>query len=357
MSWYVIDAVDGAFERTRKCLLEPFDFWKWVKLAIIVLLIGGGASFNSGGGNYSFDESDVPSSQDLPAGLGELFHGISENIAANAVAYVVGAVLLIIILALVLAYISSVMEFVLVRSLVSNDVRFWEYSRSFLGKGLGLFLLRLLIGIIYLIIIAIMALPFIYFMVGQSDGNLESSLVAGIVYFIFLLFFIIFVLAVIGGIVGSFVNLSIPVSLYSGTGIFKALSMVLRKFRQDWQQIIIYWIGRIVLNIAVAIVVGIAALIVAAIALLLLLIIDGGFYLVLSALLPGSDMLVWLILAPVIFIQMVLFILAMAFVGMPARVFLKYHMLTFLQMWYSGLEIPMFDQLQETMGEAEAAPL
>ena len=44
MSWYVVDAVDRAFDRTKKCLLEPFDFWKWLKLAIIVALIGGGGS-------------------------------------------------------------------------------------------------------------------------------------------------------------------------------------------------------------------------------------------------------------------------------------------------------------------------
>lgn len=357
MSWYVVDALDGAFERTKKCLFEPFDFWKWVKLTIIVLLLGGGASFNSGGGNYSFDESDMQNLPDFPAGPGDFFHGISDSIASNVLGYIIGAIILLILLALVLSYISSVMEFVLVESLVSNDVRFWEYSRRFLGNGFALFLFRLLIGIVFLIIIAILSLPFIYMLIGQGDGNMENARAAGIVFFILFLIIIVFVLALIGGIVGSFVNLSIPVSLYTGSSIFKAFSMVLAKFRQDWQQIILYWIGRIILSIAVGIAVGIAALIVAAIALMLFLIIDGGFYFVLSALLPGSDMWVWLLLVPVILIQIVLFILIMAFVGMPARVFVKYHMLTFLQMWYAGLEMPMFDETQETTFEYTEASL
>ncbi|TGC09141.1 hypothetical protein CUN85_07155 [Methanolobus halotolerans] len=347
--------MDKAFERTKKCLLEPFDFWKWVKLTIIVLLIGGGASFNGGGGNYSFDGSDVPSSQDIPAGISDIFQMISNNIAANASGYIIGAVLLVIILALVLAYISSVMEFVLVESLVSNSVKFWEYSRSFLGKGFGLFLFRLLLGFIYLVLIAIVTLPFIYYLMSQTDAGPGNSLAASIAYLIFLLIFIIFVLVIVGGIIGSFLNLSIPVSLYSGSSIFSAFSMVLKKFGQDWQQIIIYWIGRIVLNIAVAIIVGIVVLIIAAIALMLFLVIDGVLYLVLSALLLGSDLLIWIILAPVIFIQIIVFILAIAFVSMPASIFLKYHMLTFLQMWYSRFEIPMFDQLQDSdTGDTES---
>ncbi|QLC49868.1 hypothetical protein HWN40_06205 [Methanolobus zinderi] len=356
MSWYVVDAVDRAFERTKKCLIEPFDFWKWMKLTIIVLLVGGGMNFNTGGGNYSFDETDMPVSQDFPTGAENVFENIYDTVSMNALAYMVGAILLIILLALIFAYISSVMEFVLVESLVSNDVRFWEYSRSFLGKGFGLFLFRLLLGILYLLIIAIVALPFIYYLTGQTDASLESSMLANIVYLIFLLIFIFFVLGVIGGIIGSFVNLAIPVSLYAGSGIFGAFSMVVKKFRQDWKQIIIYWIGRIVLNIAVAIVVGIAVLIMSAIALLLFLVFDGAVYFVLSAL-TASDTLVWIILAPVVFIQLIIFVLAIAFVSMPARVFVKYHMLTFLQMWYPEIEVPIFDRYKGSPMEDTATSL
>ena len=53
MSWYAIAAVDRALSRTKKALFEPFDFWKWAKLAIIIFLIGGGGS-NFGGQGTSY---------------------------------------------------------------------------------------------------------------------------------------------------------------------------------------------------------------------------------------------------------------------------------------------------------------
>ncbi|MBN2110670.1 MAG: hypothetical protein JW705_06240 [Methanosarcinaceae archaeon] len=347
MSWYVLDAVDGAFERTRKCLFDPFDFWKWVKLIIIGVLIGGGANFNGGSGNLNtFDGSDVSAFKDMPTGHSDLLHSISDNIAADALGYLIAAILLILLLVLILSYISSLMEYVLVESLVSNDVRFREYSRRFLGKGFGLFLLRLMISVIYLVIIATITLPFILYIIRQPEEAVVNSIIAMLVYFLFIFIFAGLILAVVGAIINSFVNLAIPVSLYTGSDIFRAVSMVLKKFRQDWEQMIVYWAGRTILSIAVTIAVIIGVVIVLAIAALMLLAIDGLLYFTLSALLSGSESAVWMILIPLVLVQIFLLMLIIGFVTMPARVFVKYHMLTFLQMWYPQLEIPMFDRLQ-----------
>ncbi|WP_054865166.1 DUF7544 domain-containing protein [Methanosarcina barkeri] len=58
MSWYAIGAVDRALSRTREALLEPFDFWKWVKLAIIVFLLGGVSSYGNSSG-YNIGSEDL----------------------------------------------------------------------------------------------------------------------------------------------------------------------------------------------------------------------------------------------------------------------------------------------------------
>jgi len=50
MVWYSIDVINAAVNRTKKIILEPFDFWKWIKLGIIILFIGGG--FGSSGSNF-----------------------------------------------------------------------------------------------------------------------------------------------------------------------------------------------------------------------------------------------------------------------------------------------------------------
>ena len=345
MSWYVLDALDRAVERTRKCLFEPFDFWKWMRLAVIVLLLGGLGSSGGNTSNYSYGESDMGPFADIPAGVAGPLQGIYNMFSANAFEIIAGLILLFIVLVLLFSYISSVMEFVFVESLVKNDVRFWEYSRRYLGKGFGLFLFRLLIGLFMLAIIAVVAFLFLYpYITGYAVANFPAS---NIFLILLLIFAIILVFLVFGGLVNSFIGLSIPVALYTNNNIFRAFSLVLRRFRQDAGQIVLYWIGRIILSIAAAIVVGILALIVIVAALLIALVVDGLIYLLITSLLPGS-MLVWLVLAPLILVQFILFILALAFVSVPAQVFLRYHLITFLQAWYPEMTIPVFDGLEGT---------
>ena len=69
MSWYGIDAVDKAFSRTRKALFEPFDLWKWAKLAIIIFLLGGVASnYGSSGTNYKIGSEDLENLPNIEPG-------------------------------------------------------------------------------------------------------------------------------------------------------------------------------------------------------------------------------------------------------------------------------------------------
>ncbi len=343
MSWYVIDALDRAIERTRTCLIEPFDIWKWVKLAIIVFFIGGvGSSFNGGGnsGSYGGSESDLSG---IPQGFIDVVSNFYEHLMSySGVTLILLAIVLIFLFALIMGLIGSVMEFVFVESLVQNDVRIREYFSRYLVKGVALYVLRIIVVLGVLLLVAILALP-LFLITGGMDGGGDSLGAASIVLLIMGFLAIVFVIAIIAGIIGSFINLAIPVSLYSKCNIFSALSRVFGQFRHDWQQMALYWIGRLVLAIAVGILVAILAII-AMIALgILLLIVDLILYFGLSAIL--ADTTVWLLLIPILIVEFIVFIFVMAFVGMPARVFMKYHMLTFLQKWYP-VEIPMFDNSQ-----------
>ncbi len=352
MGWYVVNAVGKAIERTRTCLFEPFDLWKWMKLVIIVMLIGGGSSFNGGGGGNSLDDitlQDPGATDSFTEALGE---SIDKLQTGPGLELIIGIILLILILILFFSYISSVMEFVFVDSLVSNDVRFWEYFRRYLGKGLGLFVFRLLVFVVLLSLIALMALSFVIPLIGSSWDTFPDAIMSNIVSFILLLIGIILIAAIIGGIIGSFINLSIPVAIYTETGIFRAFANVFGQFRKNWQQFLVYWIGRFFLGLAVGIAVGIILLITIILAGFFILLADLLIYFTISALLSGSDTLVWIVLVPMIVIQAILFIVSLAVIAMPARVFLKYHMLTFLQQWYPDTEIPMFDmqQINENVG-------
>jgi len=340
MDWYVIDAVEISYERTKRCLFEPFDLWKWVKLAIILMLVGGGSGYggNSFNSFNSFSNTDMypEYGPDYDPGFGSDFNPLEPIAGVFSTAFilaVVAVIALIFLLAIFFMYISSIMEFVLVESLVSNNVKFWEYTRRFLGKGFQLFLIRIATLILSLLVLAVVAVPFIL-MFGMPSGDyFWLSLIGGVM----IVFFLFIVFAIIASVLGSFISMSIPVALYRDIGVLPAILEILRKFRLDWQQIIVYWVGRAVLGI----IVGIAAFVVIMLALLAtiipFLILDVILYFLLSLVLSGSE---WIVLAPVILVGVILFILAMALVSMPFGAFLKYHMLSFVEKWYPEAVIP-----------------
>ncbi len=335
MSWYVIDAVDRAIERTRTCLIEPFNFWKWLKLAIIVFFIGGvGGGFNSG---FNVGGNDIsPEFIDSAGNFGN-------NLASSSIdAFAILAIVFILLFALIISLIGSVMEFVFVKSLVSNDVRIREYFMGYLTKGLTLFILRLIVVFAVLLLVVILALPLIY-MAGVMNGGMDSLGGVSIALFIIGVFALIFAFVLIAGIIDSLTNLAIPVSMYSECNIFSALTRVFGQFRSDWKQMLVYWIGRLILAIIVGFLVLIVGLIVVLALGILYLIVDTLLYFALSAILAETT--VWILLIPILVVEFIAFLFVIAFVGMPANVFMKYHMLTFLQKWYP-VEIPMFDNIQ-----------
>ncbi len=336
MDWYVIDAVEVAYERTKKCLFEPFDFWKWVKLAIIFMLVGGGSGY--GGNSFNSFSNSMDSGYDSGYGSGynsdyNPLDSIGDTIDSTFSLAVTALIALVLILILFFMYISSVMEFVLVESLVSNSVKFWEYSRRFLGKGLQLFIIKLAALFLSLLVLALLVLPFVVIFGMPSGDFFLLSIIGGMM----LVMLLVIIFAIIASILGSFISMSIPVSLYRNVGVLSAIMEVLRKFKLEWQQIIVYWVGRAVLGI----IVGIAGFVIIMLALLVtllpFLIVDGILYLLLSLVMSGLE---WIVLAPVALVELILFIIAMALVSMPFKAFLKYHMLSFLEKWYPEAGIP-----------------
>ena len=235
MSWYGIEAINRAISRTRKVLFEPFDFWKWAKLAIIILLGGAGSGYGSST-NYSTETQD----------LGNNFPII--ELPETLLTPMILIVVLFLILVLILSYISSVMEFVFVESLVRNEVKFWAYSRRFLGKGFNLLLVRLAIGLIFLVLLGIAFLPIIL----ESPSDFALPELLGEIFWLVGLFILLALLAIV---IESFISLAIPVSIYRDKGILSAFRMIYGNFRKSWKEVIVYWLTRFVLTIGTSIIV------------------------------------------------------------------------------------------------------
>jgi hypothetical protein len=338
MSWFVVDAVDVAFKRTRVALLEPFDIWKWIKLAIIIALASGGGGQGYNGPSSSSDFQDTNSSpfSEIPT-----LNSFIDQISMPDLSLVIAAFIIILVLILLFGYIASVMDLVLVESVTKNDVRIREYSTKFLRMGLDLFILRLVLRIVYMGIFLVAALPIIMQIIQEPSTNLLPLLIASSPSLIA----IIIILSVISSIINSFIVLCIPVTMYSSTGFIESLERVIANFRRDWKQMFAYWIGRMLLWAlgSIAVVILVFALIL--IPILLFFIIDALIFFVLSMMVGETA---WIIIAPIVFLETILLILVSMMGAVPLRVFMKYHVLTFIEKWDSGMNIPLFDVLENS---------
>jgi hypothetical protein len=402
MSWYGIDAVDRALSRTRKALFEPFDFWKWVKLAIIIFLLGGiGSNYGSSGTNYRMNPEDLGNLPNIEPGktpefpfnlnlfqfkeiyldseisgmsgfiqnlmqsdAGFIPDYFSNGISASAeklyftdtsfaqYGLIIAAIAVLVLLILFFSYISSVMEFVFVESLVRNEVKFWAYSRRFLGKGFYLLLVRLALGLVFLTLFGIAALPLVPAILENPSDFAWPALVGGI----FWIAGVIIVLILLGAAINSFLSLAIPLSIYRNEGILSAFGLVFANFRKNWQEVLVYWLIRFVLGIGVAILaIFLFGLIVLVLG-LAFLILDGILYFLFSFMV--SEFLIWVLLIPFIIIELILILGALLLFNVPLAVFLKYHLLSFLEAWFADAEIPFFDApaLEPEIGFNEPEP-
>lgn len=357
MSWYGIDAVDKAFSRTRKALFEPFDLWKWAKLAIIVFLLGGVASnYGSSGTNYKIGSEDLENLPNIESGQIPGFPFDTHEIAFNYVhdasfpAIIIAAIVFIFLIVLIFSYISSIMEFVFVESLVRNEVKFWAYSQRFLGKGFYLLLVRLVLGLVFLAFFGIAIFPLIRNILKNSSDFAWPTLLGGIFWFAG----VIIVLILIASAINSLLSLAIPLSIYRNKGILSAFGLVFTNFRKSWQEVMVYWFIRFVLGIGIAILAIFLFVLTVLVLGLVFLIFDAILYFLFSSMV--SESLLWILLIPFIVIELILILGVLLFLNVPLAVFLKYHLLSFLEAWFVDAGIPFFDspaQEPETALEPE----
>jgi len=337
MGWYSIDAVDAAIKRTKKALLEPFDFWKWIRLGIIVLFVGGGgigtSNFNlpaSYQRQYEDGGTEMPSTEEILNQVSQFWHQYQT--------YILIAVAIIIFLILLFTLISSIMEFVFVESLVTNHVAIRAYFRKYLRPGFNLFIIQITLLILFLSL-------FILAMIPLLQRLLSGTVTPGLILSSILWFFgVVLIFAVLVGIIRSLISLAIPVAMYQEVGITAAIKKVFGRFREDWKQVAVYWAVRIIMGIAAVIIVGVAALMLFIIVFLILLVPALILYFILSGLGQGiSSPLFWIVMIPYGLLAVIVFILLILLVSVPVPVFMKYHLLTFMQAWYPDVIMPLFD--------------
>jgi hypothetical protein len=343
MNWYSIDAIDTAIKRTSKTLFKPFDFWKWIKLGIIIIFSGGGFSgFNFNPGTFNKPAADMnmdapltkgmPSTQEIIDQITQFWHQYQT--------YILIGLVIIIFITLLFTLISSIMQFVFVEALVTNKVTIIANFKKYLRPGFNLFIIQTILGLFFLSLFILAMLSVVLPMLQSPAIITFGSILSGIFWFMI----VAIILALISGIIYSLINLSIPLVMYDQTGLIEAIKKILGRASADRKQIVVYWIMRALLWLVAAIIMGIAALIIFILLAIVIILVGLILYFILSSLGLGTgNILFWTVMIIYGLVALIPLIVLMLLVSVPVPVFMKSHMLIFLQSWYQDATIPFFD--------------
>ncbi len=244
MAWYAIDAIDDALNATR-AFLFPFSLGRWGRLALITLFVGGGGF---GIGNVTNiarigEFANNPPGSGPPSVLRPLWGADSASLvwpvaqaappAPDLVSGAVGAALLglLLLLGLGVALIGSVLQFVFVDAIATDEVRLVAPFRQYLGFGLRYLGFQIGIALIALVPLLIVGIGF-----AETNVDLGTVAVLGVG-----------LLLVVIGIPYLFVarftrEFVVPVMVASRTGLIEGWRRLGPRLRQQWKQFGIYFV-------------------------------------------------------------------------------------------------------------------
>ncbi|MCH7662067.1 MAG: DUF4013 domain-containing protein [Euryarchaeota archaeon] len=306
MALYAIDNLDDAWAATRE-FLTPFSVKRLLVLAVVVFFVGGTGMNFPGSGASSSPETE-PGTEPNP----DLVWGfLVEN--ALAVGLVGGAVLLLV---LGFMFVGALMEFVFVQSLRTDEVRFWRYSRNYLGKGFRLLGFRLALSLIWI-------LPSVAFLGFVLTGVNPIPEIGGAVLIVLvLLAILLFVLsAVVDAFTTAFV---VPVMLVRESGVLGGWRAFWPTLKSQWKQYLAYAIAALVLTIAA----GILAVILVGVVFVVLGI--PVFLVAAAAVAVGGESVFVPIFAVAVAVLIGAVVLTWLLVQVPIQTYLRYYALLIL---------------------------
>ncbi|KQC05499.1 MAG: hypothetical protein APR53_07400 [Methanoculleus sp. SDB] len=286
--------IEPAFARTKELLL-PFRRSIWLRIAVIAFFIGGG------GINLP---SPSWSTGDMPAGL--------EHAVTPFLPLIIAGVVALILLALLWSIIGTILQFVFVDMLVTNEWRILSHFSPRAGKGVRLFLFEVGLALLLLLIVAIPAAVVFIAVIVMTGGVNISAVVAILAALLILL-----VLLIPGAIIQMLtIDFVVPVMIRDDCGVIGGWRSVYPVLRAEWKQALMFVLAKIVLVIATSILQLIAMVIA-----LIIIGIPGGLVVFAGHLALGSLLIDAVLATPFVLAAIV----AMLLVAVPVITFHRYY--------------------------------
>jgi hypothetical protein len=166
------DAVSLAIQRTRDFLFRPFSWGTYLKLGLVAIL-----TENMGGNFRSSPHGSAPSGHGPvftpPFGHGPAF--TLPHLAPQWIAAFVAIALLVLVLSFVIAYLIIRLRFAYLHCLI-HDIKEirpgWYLYRT---QALRFFLLNLVVGLCFLVVVVLLAIPFVAGFVRLIQGTQQGN--------------------------------------------------------------------------------------------------------------------------------------------------------------------------------------
>ncbi|ESS06965.1 MAG: hypothetical protein A07HB70_00746 [uncultured archaeon A07HB70] len=300
MTLYAVDDVVDAVAATRAFLL-PFDRSRWLRLALVVFFVGGGAGLQLSSGAPDAGAS-VGGSSTLPS-LG----GAELALVGAAAVVVVGLVLAFL-------FVSSTMEFVFVASLRRESVALRRDWRANWWRGARLLGFRLALGTVALAAAAVF--------VGLAVAPALAGVPVGSAVVLLVAVPALVVLAVGAGLAGGFTTaFVVPVMIVDDCGPLAAWRRFWPTLTAGWRQYAAYAVGAFVLRFAA----GLLATAATTLAAVGLAVPFGLVALAGVALLGVAEALGWVVVGTAVVLFVLSLVVVSLLVAVPVQTFRRYY--------------------------------
>ncbi|WP_435365604.1 DUF7544 domain-containing protein [Haloarchaeobius sp. DYHT-AS-18] len=305
MALHAIEDLGDAYQVTRS-FLSSLGQTGWLKLALVVLFIGGP------GANYSSFQYSVPADSNgggVPVDTGPLTVPDVWLIAAIIVA--------IALLALAFLLVGSILEFVFVESLRTESVQVRRYWREHWRSGLRLFGFRFVLGLLVFGTVAVFVVLFL--LTGFGSESPRALVLLTVVLLLVPLFVL---LAVLVGLVNGFTTVFVvPIMLVEEVGVIGGWRRLWGTIPANWTQYLAYAVAGAILSMVGGVVVGIVAGVAALVLLVPFGALFGGGFLLFSAV----EALGILVMAVAAVLFVVCLVAVAAVVQVPVQTYLRYY--------------------------------